>query len=1096
MSDVGARLSIELTRIVQCPYPASLSGLADLLAHAHVSIIRRCIQDQAPCAVTKLVTIVCDALPLWPYTLHVLHYLCHAPEFSHQLLLSKPDLLNALLTKAHSSRQSLTDYGGVCILILSRPLPDSVLLPAAAQDFFLHVFRNAVQNPNIDTLKPVYRMLDGACRHLLGLLPHDIQQEFDRELCRMLSSNSAGKDSMLLLWCFGIVLLTERPDEVNQVQVRARNTMQPPSAANSKDQWRTSSGQKLFVSSKGIHKTITLTCMSVVWAMKGVGISDDEAEEGLRIASRVLHFVDKDSRRNWSASGPLAQNTMSKLLSKIDHSSAPKQVLFEALRFYALVTGHEGLQATIVTTFEECLMEWSLQADPEHLRETLSVSLPVFGPRLSETTFRTLLAHVLEACTSMAESYRMKNLTILVEEIATLVSKSSDCHVGISRVLSSSFLADRLWSVIKSRSFMAGTSCCTYRAFQQQTLVASTIASLLTMAFVSQANKSTLSPEVTIALVNLQRDASLPANQCSHAPTANDRPPISLFQESCTPYTGQHLHDWRISLRTQLEGQNQYQRDAIVRGVAQICEDLETRCNSIEEPLRQEQERSASLSKEIVELKEELNFLRSRLTDDELHLQGLEDEKESMEREKRELVEEKEHLLASMQEVKRAAMEGQKQSLKTLHEVREEHHSREMEHRSIILRHEDALRVCSAECEEVKDDLAQLRDMYTHIHQAHDSLEETHHKLDAQLQEANNSIRDHQNQASEQDKEIARLEAKGMNLVKQLRGTEAELEATSSKLDALQITHHESIRTSEEILKRLEAQFALEAADAASRAKIQQNELETQLQDAQRDAHESRNTIEIVQCDLERLRSTVPPLEHRIQELTELWSEQEEELEELRTLRRNVLASMGLATQHPLTIRTAARSQNGIDVPPTLQRAREHRRRKSTARTQEVAPATTAGASGFTNTAMESVANASFASSDSQSSQNGPTPKRPKPRPSFVVPTMHTPYTQKPILTAKLASKKLSPSKRSVLRQMSPNRRHTTVGFARTEHERDICVEKDAPLSQRRISLQDREQADLDMDDDFLAGTPLSPGSFTSGTGRASENDDDTTTEF
>jgi hypothetical protein len=218
----------------------------------------------------------------------------------------------------------------------------------------------------------------------------------------------------------------------------------------------------------------------------------------------------------------------------------------------------------------------------------------------------------------------------------------------------------------------------------------------------------------------------------------------------------------------------------------------------------------------------------------------------------------------------------------------------------------------------------------------------------------------------------------------------------------------------------------------------------------------------------------------------------------LKTLRRNVLASMGATlqkSQKPLAIRSTSRSQQETVEPQTMREPRSHRRRKSAINAHDEAPKAAMGTQGITNTAMENLANASFASSESYSSQGGgPMPKRSKPRSSFRPPTMHTPYTQKPMLTSNSAPKQLSPSKRSALRQMSPNRRHT-VGFALAEAEEEDRAIGIRSARKRRGSLPDIEQADFDMDDEFMAGTPLTPG-FMAGTGKMPDEDDATTTEL
>ena len=87
--------------------------------------------------------------------------------------------------------------------------------------------------------------------------------------------------------------------------------------------------------------------------------------------------------------------------------------------------------------------------------------------------------------------------------------------------------------------------------------------------------------------------------------------------------------------------------------------------------------------------------------------------------------------------------------------------------------------------------------------------------------------------------------------------------------------------------------------------------------------------------------------------------------------------------------------------------------------------------------------------------------------------------------------------KRSALRPVSPNRRHTTVGFAisEKEHEEEDECEDEFVLGERRGSLREigeMEQASFDMDG-FLASTPFTPGNFVCGTGRGPEEDEGTT---
>jgi uncharacterized coiled-coil protein SlyX len=310
-------------------------------------------------------------------------------------------------------------------------------------------------------------------------------------------------------------------------------------------------------------------------------------------------------------------------------------------------------------------------------------------------------------------------------------------------------------------------------------------------------------------------------------------------------------------------------------------------------------------------------------------------------------------------------------------------------------------------------------------------------------------------------------------------------------LSELQVSHQELIHSSEEAYKDLEMKYTSDLNGVLTKAREDTGKMDTQLREVIQRAEKAEEAHDQTRQDLQQVQTSIPPLEDRIQELNDFCSEQEEELVELRTMRRNLLAGLGVASQHPLAIRSARTQEDDTERTPRV--PREHRRRKSAVQTLQAAPRATRSTQGITGTALENIANASFASSDSHSSQNGSTPKRAKPRSSFKAPSLQTPYTQKPVLSARSVSKKLSPSKRSALRQLSPNRRHTTVGFAGSENEEERA-DTLRSVRKRRGSLQGIEEAEFDMED-FLAGTPLTPG-FAAGTGRIPEGDDETTTEL
>lgn len=305
-----------------------------------------------------------------------------------------PDLLDALLTKANSSESDFNEVGltftllhrqcpdvlqhaALCVILLSNPLPDAVPLPASAQPFFFKVFQKAVKEPIRSTFKPVYCMLNGACRELTGFLSPELRRSFDEELYRILTSKDSKHDFTLLPWCFGIVLLANYPDSTGLSQHLSQEHINSPAKVDK--QCRTSAGGLLFGDSDRKTKNLTLTCLNVIWAIKGnVGIPEEEAIETIHIAIRTLQLIEPDTRKAWPKSSHLAANTFPKFPSKILRADINPYVQLKALSFYAMIVGPNCLPSEFVAQYQQCLLRIPDLGYTEGLEEILVVSLPLY----------------------------------------------------------------------------------------------------------------------------------------------------------------------------------------------------------------------------------------------------------------------------------------------------------------------------------------------------------------------------------------------------------------------------------------------------------------------------------------------------------------------------------------------------------------------------------------------------------------------------------------------------------------------------------------------------------------------------------------------
>lgn len=249
-------------------------------------------------------------------------------------------------------------------------------MPAAAQNFLLHVFEKASQSPNANALKSVYRMLNGACSQLHRLLPSNTKRRFDTELCRILQNNVSGESAMLLLWLCGIVIIVEHPDGVQDLHVSSAGE-QPVSTQTLMQQWVTPSGQKLFGSTKDLYKNMQMTCLNILWLLKA-RLDDDETAEGLRIASRIMQSIDKDVRDGWLTHEKNAV-LFDKCRSRIEETAASPSIQLEALSFFSQLSGSRNLPQSMVARYASCLFSGVCTAEPSGVSELLSTSLPRFA---------------------------------------------------------------------------------------------------------------------------------------------------------------------------------------------------------------------------------------------------------------------------------------------------------------------------------------------------------------------------------------------------------------------------------------------------------------------------------------------------------------------------------------------------------------------------------------------------------------------------------------------------------------------------------------------------------------------------------------------
>ncbi len=300
LADSMEAIALEIRRIVEAPYLVSLKSLHNILQNVDNVVLQEWA-NACPNHVTLLASVVIESLQLWPYTLEILRKMSCIPFFRDAALQSSPFLLKELLDKATTSSTGLEKFSGICVTLLTDPLPPDIPLPVSAQSFFSQMFEQAVQSPLANNVEAVYLLLDGACQALLGILPQNNLDKFREHLTRMMRTVKSIEDQLLSLLCLAIIAKINRCHKarLGSCDTSSDHSSSPHAQSPiSAHTWE--EAQKFYTGERSL-KTMHLLVLQVIYVCRGdVKMSQDLALKHVRLAQEILAAVDAQARQSWA----------------------------------------------------------------------------------------------------------------------------------------------------------------------------------------------------------------------------------------------------------------------------------------------------------------------------------------------------------------------------------------------------------------------------------------------------------------------------------------------------------------------------------------------------------------------------------------------------------------------------------------------------------------------------------------------------------------------------------------------------------------------------------------------------------------------------
>jgi hypothetical protein len=429
---------------------------------------------------------------------------------------------------------------------------------------------------------------------------------------------------------------------------------------------------------------------------------------------------------------------------------------------------------------------------------------------MQQASVQSLLRQLLEINHSPVSNEQVQGATVLVNELASTASHHESFRSHVITALSDLRVQTDIeaFLVCCTRTYedAQASFCPNHNNMVHRRCISATISMLLTIILAAGPAQSLGVPSwIGIALVEKQCQLSIPTKQCTHTSGARTHfPSVSLFEQECTPISGLPLQDWRGRLKHELENQASYQQDSLIRTVAQICHDLESRCDTVEAPLRSEKERATALAEELCQSRACVESLEQKRVDDSLFLGTLEAEKTRLEKDNEELSVRLENLRIELEK-------SNSQADTALHEAEEAYHFKEVHLRSIIRQHEATIENYQKEqrilCEKtgaLSDKLSEeeagrheLADQYNDLqkrfereqavfeNQRHSNvrLEDHCNNLQVRLLELERELNEGKQSVIQAEEESAQIGRKAAALESNLQQTRTDLTTTTERLE-------------------------------------------------------------------------------------------------------------------------------------------------------------------------------------------------------------------------------------------------------------------------------------------------------------------------
>ncbi|TID17144.1 hypothetical protein E2P81_ATG09698 [Venturia nashicola] len=901
-------LCTEIDRIVNSPYPVALKTLDDTLRRDKHGALFRFYAASNPCKVQRLAKEVYNAIELWPYVLGLLEQLCAEPTFRRFILQHYPTLLDSLLQKAIANySQGLDQYHEICLLLLCEPLPDSVPLPASAEHFFVCIVKRAIKSPLATTICRVYDLLTGACQGLPSILPQDAWIQLQDELMHIVGNNKRLTDQSTSLACLGVISALAVPSGTLR---RPTQSQLAHSELTTDLAWSYFSSPRAFKSLKLAVLQASLSCRS------SLGFSLTQASKRLDISLNLSSVVDPKVKSEWSRTDD-GKNNIHQLMSMATKEGLDLELQMRLFAILGTVVEPEKMPVEIIATADRVLLNARLRCSNfPRARDLIVLFLEGFGSQISHGAWTKLLGEMLELATygpQKVPAAELRNMCLFSQTIEECLSQIPSLRKALSTAFSAlqdEVILERFLKEVLGPTSCGTEECCNATSLEARRALGCSLASLYLGTALSSGSqmRSEMGKNSLRMLTKFQQLAG--SNFSCKATTSSPRTAFNVFVDAkCSPDNIHGPRDWKERLSTYTRMDAKHQENSLIRLVGEICHDLEERCNTTEEPLRKEKEKTKKVQQEVAILLEEKDMLQDQYGKSNMHVESLERQKSEVEACLAEEQDQSGRLFSRIESLERDLRETKETAEQELRQIRESGNGKEMEFLA-------SLRALECTAEDFEDELRESKKQNEALKQALGASEQVKQSLQADLNSADRKLAELEGNLGSLDRSFRETEAQlkqqcslNQQVEAEMRTVQDKKEQIISELSALS-EHHQALTSQseqqrsafqdelEKYKQQLESTVSsheLAIEELSKNAAQQEDSYNVKFRNLEAKLELAKGQNEGLQTRLEENLENLAENQREIQQLEDIVAEKEETIRELNAVQQRVAAAMATA---------------------------------------------------------------------------------------------------------------------------------------------------------------------------------------------------------